>query len=367
MRPADPALTVFSTAGLPAARRVELWETHNATALIGLDVHAADPLEATEFNVQLGQVHLARVTGSAHSVERTAAVIDRSPADAIAVYLTLRGDAWFGRPDGTRTLRPGHVMICQTDQPFSRGFTRGLDELVVKVPGAAVTARAGAPILEHPVVTAFGHSGAGDPYATALAKLAGRATRTEHAVPADERTVLDLVTVLAAGRHAARAVAHRAAACSVIEEHLTDPGLGAGRVAAAIGISDRQLSRVFAADGTSVPRYILSRRLELAHAMLASMRTATVADIAARCGFTSAAYFSHVFRDHFGERAGDVRRGVTFLFPPSAGWILGPRRRDLRQSRKIPGPRQGRCARCLSSTTDLPRPSYHREPRRPMS
>jgi AraC-like DNA-binding protein len=32
----------------------------------------------------------------------------------------------------------------------------------------------------------------------------------------------------------------------------------------------------------------------------------TVADVAARCGFTSAAYFSHAFRKHFGVRASDV-------------------------------------------------------------
>ena len=33
-----------------------------------------------------------------------------------------------------------------------------------------------------------------------------------------------------------------------------------------------------------------------------------MADVAAACGFTSAAYFSHVFREHFGQRAGEVRR-----------------------------------------------------------
>lgn len=43
----------FSTVGLPAARRVELWETHNATALIGLDVQVSQPLIATELNVRL--------------------------------------------------------------------------------------------------------------------------------------------------------------------------------------------------------------------------------------------------------------------------------------------------------------------------
>jgi AraC-like DNA-binding protein len=123
--------------------------------------------------------------------------------------------------------------------------------------------------------------------------------------------VLDLITVLATGRAAAPATAHRAAARSYIEENLTDPGLGAEQVAAAIGISERQLSRVFAADGVSIPRHILSCRLRLAYSMLCSAPNAekagTVADIAVRTGFTSVTYFCHVFRKHFGHRASDIR------------------------------------------------------------
>jgi AraC-like DNA-binding protein len=310
MRPADLVPTVFSTAGLPDARRVELWEAHNATALIGLDVRATEGLEATELNVQVGRAHLARVTGTAHVVQRTAEVINRSPADAIAVYLTLRGDAWFRHADGSHVLRPGNALVCETDQTFARGFARGLEELVVKVPRAALAARTDMPQrLRKPVIATFD---ARDHYARALAGVTGRATRTSVPMAADEDTILDLVTVLAEGQAAARAVAHRAAARTYIEQHMTDPDLGAEQVATAIGISERQLSRVFAADGTSVPRHILSRRLQLAYSILSSGAGGdqTVADVAARCGFTSVTYFSHVFRQRFGERASDVRGAV---------------------------------------------------------
>src|SRR5690349_18405756 len=95
MEPAAVERNVFSTVGLPAARRIERWESHNAAALIGLDVRSAGPLEATEVNVRLPAVRLARVRGSAHAVERTPKVIARCPADSIAIYLTLRGDASF--------------------------------------------------------------------------------------------------------------------------------------------------------------------------------------------------------------------------------------------------------------------------------
>src|ERR1700751_3137412 len=67
---ADLMPRVFSTAGLPAARRVELWEEHNATALIGLAVRTERPLEATELNIRLPRLHLARLVGSPHVVDR---------------------------------------------------------------------------------------------------------------------------------------------------------------------------------------------------------------------------------------------------------------------------------------------------------
>ena len=122
MQPADLASKAFSTVGLPAARRVELWETHNATVLIGLDVQASEPLVATELNVRLPRVDLARVGGSAHWVLRTRKVIERSPASAIAVYLTLRGDAWFECAVQDVRTAPGNILVSEADQPFARGF-----------------------------------------------------------------------------------------------------------------------------------------------------------------------------------------------------------------------------------------------------
>jgi AraC-like DNA-binding protein len=314
------APSIFSTAGLPDARRIELWESHNAASLIGLSCQTTgpDPFRATELNAAAGQVHLARVAGSPHIVQRSADVIRCSPADAIAVYVTLRGDAWFGHDDGMRTLRPGSILICDADRPFERGFAHGLEELAIKVPRAAFTDGTGLTSLRSPVIADF--TARNDPYARALAMLAARAARPEHAVPADERTILGLVTVLATGRDAGPLAAHLAAARSFIEAHLADQGLTASQVAAAIGISERHLSRIFAADGTTVPRHILSRRLQLAYAVLSGPHgeAQTVAKVAAQCGFTSVTYFSRVFREHFGQHAGEVRRQAQAPRPAPA-------------------------------------------------
>ncbi|HEX4089376.1 MAG TPA: helix-turn-helix transcriptional regulator [Trebonia sp.] len=329
---------VFSTSGLPAARRVELWESHNAAALIGLTVRAPDSLDAAELNVRLPRARLARVTGTAHAVERSRDLILRTPADSVVVFLTLRGEARFAADGGTLERRPGDALAWETDRPFTRTFARGLEELVVTVPWAELTARSEASGLPDPVIMSFGpppggaSAGSGrhnrssaksgppdrhaptsarigrpDQYARALARIAARATRAERPLRPDEPTVLDLVAAIAAGPRTAPATAHRAAARSYIEECLTDPNLGAAEVAAAAGLSERQLSRLFAADGGSVPRHILARRLELAYAILSAPLPPTVADAAAASGFTSATYFSHAFRQRFGHRASDLK------------------------------------------------------------
>jgi AraC-like DNA-binding protein len=316
--PAELTPGIFSTSGLPATRRVELWESHNAAALIGLSVRAPDSLDAAEVNFQLPRARLARVTASAHSVERTRDLIQRFPAGSVVVFLTLRGQARF-TADGVALDRgAGGALAWETDRPFARTFVAGLEELVVTVPWAELAARSDASRLAGPVITSFGpppatassRSGGPDQYARALARMAGRATRAERPLRPDEPTVLDLVAAIAAGPRAGGGAARRAAARSYIEERLTDPDLGAAEIAAAVCISERQLSRLFAADGGSVPRHILGRRLQLAHSILSAPGAPAVAEVAARCGFTSAAYFSHVFRQHFGHRASDLRHEI---------------------------------------------------------
>ncbi|GIH71978.1 helix-turn-helix domain-containing protein [Sphaerimonospora thailandensis] len=266
------------------------------------------PFRALEVNVQLGELHLAFVRGSRHAIHRTAAVVDDQPADAIAIYAALRGEVVLEQAGRRHVLRPGHLLVCDADQPFARTFARGLEELAVKLPRSNFEAATGLSSVPAPVVLDTRDSSKA--IARALVRIVGQAVRPKDAVPADEAAVLDLASALAAGERGPRSLAHRSTAKAFIEEHLTDPGLGAVEVAAAAGISDRTLSRVFAEAGTSVPRYILARRLDLAYSLLAggdAARLRTV-DVAARCGFNSRAYFSQSFERRFGVAAGEVRR-----------------------------------------------------------
>ncbi|UDY23404.1 helix-turn-helix domain-containing protein [Nocardioides sp. Kera G14] len=298
---------VFTTRSLPEDKRVELWEDHNLHELITLRCRTlgGGALEASMVNLHLDHLHLARVEGNAHVIERTPELVRAQPSDAIAVYLTLMGEAFFYHEDAVRTVRPGQLLICDVDRPFMRGFSQGLEELAIKVPRETFRDLTGRATVDTPQVMDFSQ---GSSEARTLARLVGRAVRPEDARPVEEHVVLQLMADLLTGRPGDTGTVHLVTARAFIDEHAHDPGLTAARVADAIGISERHLSRVFAASGSSVPQYILSRRLERAHALLAAEPCLTVAEVAARAGFGSATYFSHAFRDRYGERATDVRR-----------------------------------------------------------
>ncbi|MET7653542.1 MULTISPECIES: AraC family transcriptional regulator [unclassified Streptomyces] len=295
----------FDTTGLPEADRVARWEEHNAEALIGLRCRSLrdTALDATEINLQLPRTHLARVLGTPHVVERSRSEIRRVPSDAVACYLTLAGDAFFYQDDGVQLLHPGQLLVCDADQPFMRGFSHGLEELAVKIPHT-VWRELGSPAsLSQPLVI-DGRAA----LTRTFANLVARALRPGPAPTLDEDVLLDLLASTVTGRVPSLSAVHLNVAKTYIEEHLTDTGLSAARVARSVGISERHLSRVFASGGTSVPHHLLHRRLERAHTLLSTGTVATVAEVAARSGFASAAHFSHRFRERYGLRATDLLR-----------------------------------------------------------
>jgi len=304
------APSAFTTVGLPEQQRVELWESHNADALIGLRCRSltSSVLEATEINLQLDRLHLARVQGTSHVVERDQSMIRSRPTDAVALFFSLAGEAFFYHDDGVRTVQPGQLLVCDADRPFMRGFSQGLEELVLKIPREVFAEATGVQHVTKPLVVRFADGA--NAMAHALAAQVGAAARTEDPRPADERALLNLVAGLMGNDSAQPSGVHQKAAKAYIDRHFRDPRLSAGQVCAAIGISGRHLSRIFAEAGTSLPKYVLDCRLEAANALLQRPEAAAmkIATIALECGFTSTTYFSNAFAARYGERATDVRR-----------------------------------------------------------
>lgn len=303
----------FTTHGIPAPNRVQLWEHHNAKALISLDIRTIDdsPLQASEVNVHFPALRFAQVKGTAQVVERSERFIRQNPTDVVAVFFALEGEAFFYHQGGLETLKPGQAVMYDADRPFMRGFHHGLQELVLTIPRADFLELSGGKQLQQPQVFDFNQGAAVNQQMLALAKLVRTAVSTQQ--PDPERTeedALELLSLLVAGDRSGTGAGYLACARNYIEDQLSDPALSAAQVAHAVGISERHLSRIFTDAGQPPSLYILDRRLERARELLTApeQRTTPVGRIAASVGFASQSYFTRAFKASYGATPLQLRR-----------------------------------------------------------
>ena len=93
---------------------------------------------------------------------------------------------------------------------------------------------------------------------------------------------------------------HLMRAIAMMEENLEEPPATAD-IAQALGISTRQLERLFGRFLNSSPRhYMMEMRLHRARNLLVQTDQ-SITEIAMACGFRSSSHFSRVYRDHFGR------------------------------------------------------------------
>lgn len=101
-----------------------------------------------------------------------------------------------------------------------------------------------------------------------------------------------------------------------VERHLEDTGLTTRQVAAANGISERHLHRLFEGVQTTPAAWIRERRLEHCRHALRESR-ASITEIAYRWGFRDSGTFAKIFRRAFGVSPRDARH-VTAASPSPA-------------------------------------------------
>lgn len=100
----------------------------------------------------------------------------------------------------------------------------------------------------------------------------------------------------------------------IVQEHLfTDPRFGREAVMERFHLSKERVGTVFSKGGkhAKMSTYIQQIRLEYAAQLLLGAPDKSIVQIAAESGFSSSAYFSNCFRQHFGISPSDYRREAT--------------------------------------------------------
>lgn len=93
-----------------------------------------------------------------------------------------------------------------------------------------------------------------------------------------------------------------------IDQNLHDPELSVDSLSKSSFLSRSQLFRVVkAATGLAPSELIAQKRLEKAAELLKDESDLPVHRVAERTGFADAAYFSRLFKKHFGKKPSDLR------------------------------------------------------------
>lgn len=93
-----------------------------------------------------------------------------------------------------------------------------------------------------------------------------------------------------------------------IGERISDASFSVDDIARHFGIGNEYLRKLFrASNGVPPVRYITLLRMEKAAALLKEYPTLTVNDVAEKCGYDDACYFSRVFRKTFGVPPSDMK------------------------------------------------------------
>ena len=325
----EPGVLVqrLTTDGLAARDQYSYWREAVCGIFVGLDCsregrgafHSA-VLRRT-FALEGGSsASFIDVVSEAQRAVRSPRQIGRATEACIMLAFQTRGPGRLRHGDDVAELAPGDMVLYDSTRPYEFQFDRPFRSLVVKVPHARV-----APLLPRAAAwqgrPVSGTSPLGRVLGAHLAAVFGAVTEVDPALRAGllDRTV-DLIALAFSG--AARdfggcgttvQTALVARAKRYIEQRLADPALGADAVAAALGVSERYLQRVFHAAGITVGSYIRRRRLERCRDDLADPIRAgeRVTEIALRWAFNAMPHFSRAFRAAFGLSPSEYRAAAT--------------------------------------------------------
>jgi len=315
-RQESPASVIFSTLALPEHDRVSGWEAVNKRALrpVRCTTFAPEGLVASMRGYRLPLGRLTEIRGRAHVVERPADSAGGTDAEQVILNLLLEGEAYLYTREGSHLLGRGDAFLYPPQPPMLLGFPGPLHQLVVEVPRAVYEQGGERPTVEGFSIYRSVFAGASGGRMRAIVDRLLLLLRTpvcDDDAQEREDALLELMD-LVTGAHLGALAGYAAQARQHIRAHLCDASLGVARIAAAVGISERQLARAFAAQGTTVAGTISELRLCRARELLRdeSRRELSVAAIAASVGFGSASHFSRAYRQRFGCSAREERSAL---------------------------------------------------------
>ncbi|MEV4255670.1 helix-turn-helix domain-containing protein [Spirillospora sp. NPDC049652] len=294
---------------MPVPRRRAYWREALSQTFGAVDITVPEEVySGTIRATPLGRLRAVSLAGDCQDALRTRRHAARDGQDDYIVVKTLdRGFARLEQDGREALLGPGDIFVYDLARPIRLKFPQPflsksvvLPKDVLGISDADISHLTARPLASDSPVGALLA-----PFVTGV--VDGAASLSPRAGELMARNIVDLLGVLTdelldrttedtPGGN--RALLLRIQA--FIDRHLADPDLTPQAIAGAHHISLRYLHKLFEGENATVSRWIQRRRLEECRRDLSLHGNATIAAVAHRWGFTSAAHFSRVFRAAYG-------------------------------------------------------------------
>ncbi len=266
-----------------------------ATASNGTDVAVHDPIAQIPASDYLFVISGIHPLGQATAVTKSALRLARS-----------RGVTLGGLCSGTYALAETGILDGQK-AAIHWEYHEAIRE---KYP--QITLAEGVFVADCPVLSASGGTACAD----LMLHLIGQEHGEDLSLAVSEQMVYTAVREGSADQRIPLLVKHAsrnqrlAQAIRIMRQHIEQP-LATNEVAETIGVSTRQLERLFAQHlQTSPKRFMMDLRLARARTLLVHTDMSIV-EIALACGFVSPSHFSRVYQKAFGTRPNRQRRHLS--------------------------------------------------------
>jgi AraC-like DNA-binding protein len=313
--------SIVSTSSVPVSHRLPYWRDLVCDTFVDLACEMAKP---RNFHGQIERwqyqdLAYSRVLSTAHTVIRDKSRIARSGHDHYLLSLQVKGKGSLLQDGRSTILQPGDFALYDVTRPYNLLFNDEFEQLVMQIPRAQMKARL-FDIENLTAVKVSGKEGAGRLASTLIAQTASQLPFLDaESLAQAQNCVLDLTANALAGVHGKRSeIVSEGQELTIrrilhyLEDVLSDPALTCESVAAAHGISERYLRKLFQSKGHSVSEWIWMRRLERAKGDLQNPRLAhrSITSIAYDWGFKDTAHFSRAFKKRFDQSPRELRSAI---------------------------------------------------------
>ncbi|SSW72867.1 helix-turn-helix domain-containing protein [Achromobacter agilis] len=261
----------------------------------------------------IDEIEISRMSSPRHVWQRAARHVRRDANEAFLLTLMESGTGQLSQSGRSTQINNGDIALYDAERLFTYDMTPE-SVLLLRIPRKQLLYRA--PLAERYTAMRF----IPDKPITGLLfhtiRSAADINFSEDLPPGVQTqfaaSLLDLlaatIQMQMAGSDSASSEREKllGSAKQYVESHLDDPQLTVDRIAIALRVSERTLTRMFAESGTTPMRWVWQRRLEAAYCSLKEGRARQVTEAAFRNGFNDVSHFSRIFKLCYGHSPKDL-------------------------------------------------------------